>query len=215
MTAGAWKKFAFPASLVILIGLGIAGMRLTMRDPQAHAHGAVDKMLFKPVQAYDFELTDHNGKRAKLSQFRGKTVFFAFGFTHCPSICPATLSHFAAIREKLPADVRDKVQFLFISVDPKRDSQERLKEWVTFFDPSIIGLTGDATTLKGIAYKYKATYTMGKPVDGDPENYSIDHSADAYLIDPSGKWVMAYPFEELPKAVEIAEDITKVVRGAK
>jgi protein SCO1/2 len=214
MAAG-WKKFAFPVFLIVLIGVGIAGMRLTMRDPQAHAHGAVGKMLFQPVKAFDFELTDHDGNPAKLSKFRGKTVFFAFGFTHCPSICPATLSHFAAISDALPADVRDKVQFLFISLDPKRDSPGRLKEWVTFFDPGIIGLTGDTTTLRGVAYKYKATYTVGQPVDGDPENYQLDHSADAYLIDPTGKWVMSYPFEELPKAQEIARDITKVVRETK
>ena len=210
-----WKKLAFPAFLVVLIGVGIAGVRLTMRDPQAHAHGPVEKLLFQPVEAYNFELTDHNGRPANLKQFRGKTVFFAFGFTHCPSICPATLSHFAAIKEALPADVRDKVQFLFVSLDPQRDSPERLKEWVTFFDPEFIGLTGDTTKLRGIAYKYKATYTMGKAAADDPLNYQVDHSADAYLIDPAGKWVMAYPFEELPKAESIAADITKVVRGAK
>jgi protein SCO1/2 len=205
-----WKKFAFPVFLIVVVGLGIAGARLALRDPQAHAHGKVEQMFFQPVEAYDFELTDHNGRPAKLSQYRGKTVFFAFGFTHCPSICPATLAHFVAIKEALPADVRDKVQFLFVSVDPQRDSPERLKEWVTFFDPDFIGLTGDTTKLRGIAYKYKATYTMGRPAADDPKNYQVDHSADAYLIGPDGKWMMSYPFEELPKAHSIAGDIAKV-----
>lgn len=210
MSAPAWKKFAFPAFLLLLIAVGIAGARLAMRDPQAHAHGAVDKLFFQPVDAFNFQLTDHHGKPAELKQFRGKTVFFAFGFTHCPSICPATLSHFTAIKEALPADVRGKVEFLFISVDPQRDSPERLKEYMTFYDPAFLGLTGDTTALRGAAYKYKATYTRQKPAADDPQNYNVDHTADAYLIGPDGRWMMTYPFEELPKARSIAADIAKV-----
>lgn len=210
MSAPAWKKFAFPAFLTLLIAGGIAGARLAMRDPQAHAHGPVEKLLFKPVEAFNFKLTDHNGQPVELKQFRGKTVFFAFGFTHCPSICPATLSHFTAIKEALPADVRDKVQFLFISVDPPRDSPERLKEYVTYYDPAFLGLTGDTTALLGTAYKFKASYTREKPSAEDPQIYNIDHTADAYLVGPDGRWMMSYPFEELPKAESIAADIAKV-----
>lgn len=210
MKSPAWKKFAFPVFLAVLIALGILGARLAMRDPQAHAHGPVEKLLFKPVEAFNFQLTDHNGRPVELKEFRGKTVFFAFGFTHCPSICPATLSHFTAIKEALPAEVRDKVLFVFISVDPSRDTPERLKEYVTFYDPAFLGLTGDSTALMSAAYKYKATYTREAPRDGDPQNYNIDHTADAYLIGPDGRWMMAYPFEELPKAESIAADIAKV-----
>jgi Uncharacterized protein SCO1/SenC/PrrC, involved in biogenesis of respiratory and photosynthetic systems len=215
MKPSSWKKFAFPIFLAVLIVLGIVGARLAMRHPQAHAHGTLEKLLFRPVEAYNFELTDHDGRRVNLKQFRGQTVLFALGFTHCPSICPATLSHFAAIREALPDDVRDKVRFLFISVDPERDTPERLKEWVTFYDPEFLGLTGDVTALRGVAYKYKATYTKGKPAADDPLNYQVDHSADAYLIGPDGRWMMAYPFEELPKAESIARDIARVARSAK
>ncbi len=209
MSAPAWKKFAFPTFLIGLIAVGIAGTQWAMRDPQAHAHGAVEKLLFTPVEAFNFQLTDHNGKPAELKQFRGKTVFFAFGFTHCASICPATLSNFAAIKEALPVDVRDKVQFLFISVDPQRDTPERLKEYVTFYDPAFLGITGDTTALRGIAYKYKATYALGKSAADDPQTYNVDHSADAYLVGPDGRWMMSYPFEELPKAQSIADDIAK------
>lgn len=210
MTGLPWKKLAFPLFLIALVALGIGGAQLAMRDPQAHAHGAVEKLLFKPVEAFNFKLTDHNGQPAELKDFRGKAVFFAFGFTHCPSICPATLSHFTAIKEALPADVRDKVQFLFISVDPQRDSPEQLKDYVTFYDPSFIGLTGDSTALLSAAYKYKASYTKEKPPGDNPMIYNVDHTADAYLIGPDGRWMMAYPFEELPKAQVIAADIAKV-----
>lgn len=210
-----WKKLAFPAFLMLLIALGVAGMRLTMRDPQAHAHGPIEKMLFRPEEAFNFKLTDHNGKPMELKQFRGKTVFFAFGFTHCPSICPATLTHFSAIKDALPANIRDKVVFLFVSVDPQRDTPERLKEFVNFYDPAFIGVTGDTMALKSAAYKYRASYTFGKPEAGDPQNYSVDHSADAYLIGPDGRWMMAYPFEDLPKADVIARDIGKLNTGSK
>lgn len=205
-----WKKLAFPAFLAVLIGAGILAARVALRDPQAHAHGAVEKLLFRPVPAFDFTLTDHEGRTVSLRDFRGKTVFFAFGFTHCPSICPATLSHFAAIRDALPEELRDKVQFVFVSVDPERDTSGRLKEFVTFYDPSFLGLTGDSTALRAAAYKYRASFTKGRPAPDDPNTYNIDHSADAYLIGPDGRWMMAYPFEELPGAEAIARDIVRV-----
>ena len=204
-----WKKFVFPVFLAVLIAAGIAGARLAMRDPQAHAHGTLGKLLFHPTEAYNFKLTDQEARPVELKQFRGKTVFFAFGFTHCPSICPATLSHFTAIKEALPLNVRDDVVFLFISVDPERDTPGRLKEYLAFFDPQFVGLTGDTTALLAAAYKYKASYTVGKPAPDDPESYLIDHTADAYLIGPGGLWEMAYPFEGLPETQKIARDIAK------
>jgi len=209
MMTPAWKKFVFPAFLVVVVAGGIWGAGVALRDPQEHVHGAVDRMLFQPVEAYDFKLTGPDGQPVRLSQFRGRTVVFAFGFTNCPNICPATLSHFAAIRKALPEGVRDKVQFLFVSLDPERDTPERLKEYVPFFDESFIGLTGDLTAIRGVAYKYKATFTKNPPRDGDPKNYFVDHSADTYLINPEGKWVMTWPLEELAKTDEIAGEITR------
>ncbi len=184
-------------------------MRLTSRDPQTHAHNAVDKLLWRPVEAYDFQLDAADGRRISLSQFRGRTVVFAFGFTHCPSICPATLSHFAAIRKALPESAREGVQFLFISVDPERDSPAKMQEYADFFDPKILGLTGSLTDLRALAYKYKGKFTK-LASEGDPRNYFVDHSADAYIIAPDGKWVMSYPFEKLSATQELAADIARV-----
>lgn len=209
-----WKKLLFPSFLVFLTILGIAGARIAMRDPQTHVHGALDRFLWQKVDAPDFKLTDHNGQPFQLSQLRGKVVVFSFGFTNCPNICPATLSHFAAIRGALPPDVRDKVQFLFISVDPDRDAPTRLKEYVPFFDPSFVGLTGTPAELARVAYDYKATYTKEKPKGADPTSYFVDHSADVYLIGPEGKWELSYPFEELPKTEMIVHDIEKLTARA-
>lgn len=205
-------KYFLPVLLTILIAGGIFGAMLAMRDPQTHAHSAFDKIFFQPVEAYDFQLTDHNGRAVKLSQFRGKTVVFAFGFTNCPNICPATLAHFANIRKALPDDVRDKVQFLFISLDPERDTPERLKEYVPFFDASFLGLTGSLTAIQGAVYKYKASFTKNAPRNGDPKDYFVDHTADTYLISPEGKWVMSWPLEELAKTDEVAREIARVAK---
>ncbi len=213
MTAQArplWKRLAFPAFLAVLVAGGIWGAMLASRDPQAHAHGPLEKLLWRPVEAFNFRLTGPDGNPVELKDYRGKTVFFAFGFTHCPSICPATLSHFAAIKDALPERVRDKVQFIFVSVDPERDKPERLKEFVGFYDSAFLGLTGDSTALQSTAYKFKASYSKVRPAEGDPVDYSVDHTADAYLIGPDGMWVMSYPFEELVHADEIAKDIVRV-----
>ena len=205
-----WKKFLLPAFLILLVIGGIIGVQLTMRDPQTHVHGPLDRLLWRKVPAYNFQLTDQNGHPVELAQFRGKVVLFSFGFTNCPNICPATLSHFAAIRKALPEAVRDKVQFVFISVDPDRDSRERLAQYVPYFDPSFLGLTGSPKELAKSAYAYKASFTQEKPKDNDPKNYFVDHTADAYLIGPDGMWELSYPFEELPKTDMIARDIVKL-----
>lgn len=205
------RKLAFPAFLVVLIVLGIAGSLLVTRDPQTHVHGWVDRLLWQRVPAPDFTLTDHNGKSVSLSQFRGKAVLFSFGFTHCPNICPATLSHFVGIREALPEGLRDQVQFLFISVDPERDTPERLKEYVPFFQEDFLGLTGTDAAIRDVVYRYKASFLHGKPRGGDPKDYFVDHTADVFLVGPDGQWELAYPFEELPKTQMIADDIVRLL----
>ena len=205
-----WKKFLFPAFLVLLVAGGIAGSMLATRDPQKHVHGWLDRLLWRKVPAYNFRLTDHNGQPVELAQFRGKVVVFSFGFTNCPNICPATLSHFAAIRKALPEASRDKVQFLFISVDPDRDTRERLAKYVPYFDASFLGLTGSAQDLAKAAYAYKASYKKEKPKADDPKNYFVDHTADVFLIGPDGMWELSYPFEELPKTDMIARDILRL-----
>lgn len=205
-----WKKLIFPACLTLVTIAGIIGCMIAMRDPQEHGHGLLGKLLFQKTDAYNFKLTGHDGRPVELAQFRGKAVMFSFGFASCPNICPATLSHFAAIRKALPGAGHDRVQFLFISVDPERDTRERLAEYVPFFDPSFLGLTGTPEELAQVAYQYNASFKKGKASKGNPKDYFVDHTADAFLIDPEGKWVMSYAFEDLSKTGEIARDIARL-----
>jgi protein SCO1/2 len=132
----------------------------------------------------DFQLTDQNGKVRTLADFKGKVVAIFFGFTRCPDVCPINLSEWAQVLKKLGPDGQ-KLQVLFVTVDPERDTQALLAGYVTAFDPSFIGLTaGDLTATRAVADKYKVFYAKAPNKDG--KDYSIDHTAASYLIDPSG-----------------------------
>ncbi|MET0679413.1 MAG: SCO family protein [Burkholderiales bacterium] len=132
----------------------------------------------------EFQLTDHTGKPRTLTDFRGKVVVVFFGFTQCPDVCPTTLVEMKAVKEKLGKD-GERLQVLFVTVDPERDTPELLAKYVPAFDPTFIGLYGDAEATARTAKEFKVFY---KKVPGSsPNNYSVDHTAALYVYDPSGK----------------------------
>jgi protein SCO1/2 len=132
----------------------------------------------------ELTLTDHTGKTRTLADFKGKVVVVFFGFTQCPDVCPTTLVEMKAVKEKLAKD-GERVQVLFVTVDPERDSPELLAKYVPAFDPSFIGLYGDAEATARTAKEFKVFY---KKVPGSsPTNYSVDHTAALYIYDPSGR----------------------------
>jgi len=134
--------------------------------------------------ARDFQLTGHDGKLRTLADFHGKVVLLFFGFTHCPDICPATLAQFAQTAKQLGADA-DRVQFLFVTVDPERDTVEVLAKYVPAFDARFLGLTGDAQAVARTAKEFKVIFQKqpGKTADA----YSVDHSAGTYVFDREGR----------------------------
>jgi protein SCO1/2 len=132
----------------------------------------------------ELALTDHTGKARTLADFKGKVVVVFFGFTQCPDVCPTTLAEMKAVKEKLGKD-GERVQVLFVTVDPERDSPELLAKYVPAFDPSFIGLYGDAEATARTAKEFKVFY---KKVPGSsPTSYSVDHTAALYIYDPSGR----------------------------
>jgi protein SCO1/2 len=132
----------------------------------------------------ELQLTDHTGKPRTLTDFRGKVVVVFFGFTQCPDVCPTTLVEMKAVKEKLGKD-GERLQVLFVTVDPERDTPELLAKYVPAFDPTFIGLYGDAEATARTAKEFKVFY---KKVPGSsPNNYSVDHTAALYVYDPSGK----------------------------
>jgi protein SCO1/2 len=134
--------------------------------------------------AQGFELRDHHGQLKTLADFRGKVVVVFFGFTHCPDVCPTTLAEMANIRQQLGA-AGERLQVLFITVDPQRDTAALLADYVPAFDASFIGLRGDeAQTAQVIKdFKLYAEKVPNKSGDG----YSIDHTAGSYVFDTEGR----------------------------
>lgn len=132
----------------------------------------------------DFALTDQNGVPRTLADFRGKAVVVFFGYTHCPDVCPTTLAELAETMKRLGADAA-RVQVLFVTVDPERDTPALLKQYVPAFDPHFLGLYGNADALAATAKEFKVLYQ--KQPGSTPGSYTMDHSAGSYVYDPKGR----------------------------
>lgn len=160
--------------------------------------------------ARDFHLTDFDGKPRQLADFRGKAVVMFFGYTQCPDVCPTTMSELVQVKQQLGAD-GDRLQALFVSVDPERDTPAVLKAYMTGFDPSFLGLyAASPEALAALAKDYKVYY---KKVDGKtPGSYTMDHTAASYVYDPQGRLRL---FERYGTPVtDLAADIGLLLKGA-
>ena len=137
-----------------------------------------------------FTLTAHTGERISDEAFRGKFMLVSFGFTHCPDVCPAELQVMtAALDEMGPED--ERVQPLFITIDPERDTADHLAEYMAYFHPRFIGLTGTPEEIASVAKAYHVWY---QKVDGDSPDYVMDHTSIMYLMDPDGEFVQHFSF---------------------
>ena len=134
--------------------------------------------------ASDFALIDHHGKPRTLADFKGKAVLVFFGFMNCPDVCPTTMAEMANVMQQLGPQA-EKVQVLFITVDPERDTPELLAKYVPAFDPRFIGLTGDKAAIEKVAKEFKVFYQ--KVPGKEPGSYSMDHTAGSYVFDPQGR----------------------------
>lgn len=133
--------------------------------------------------AKNFALTDHTGKPRTLADFKGKVVVMFFGYTQCPDVCPTTMVEMANVMKALGADA-DRVQVLFVTVDPDRDTQEILSQYVPAFDKRFLGLRGDAAQTEKVAKEFKVFYQ--KVPGKQPGSYTMDHTAGSYVFDPAG-----------------------------
>lgn len=132
----------------------------------------------------DFTLTDHNGESYSLYDNNEKIKLLFFGYTHCPDACPAMLAKLNGVFIRM-GKTSERVEILFISVDPERDDAARLKEYLGYFNMPVTGLTGDAQTIAGVASRYQATYE--KTDSGSAAGYFVDHSTNLYLLDKKGE----------------------------
>lgn len=132
----------------------------------------------------DFALKDHNGNVRRLADFKGKAVLVFFGFTHCPDVCPTTLAELANVMKELGPQA-DKLQVLFVTVDPERDTPEVLAKYVPAFDPRFLGLSGTPAETEKMAKEFKVFYQ--KAPGKTPGSYTVDHTAGSYIFDTQGR----------------------------
>lgn len=180
------------AILITVVGCGAP-------QPAATPTPETVSIVDPPVQIADFTLTDQNGKSAHLSDYSGKLVLLAFGYTHCPDVCPVTLAHFKIVKTILGAQA-DKVAFLFISVDGKRDTPERLNEYIPAFDSTFVGMMGADVTVRQIITEFGGTYTLNDG-GGLRIDYTVDHTAASFALDGTGKWIRKYAYGTEPEVI--------------
>ncbi|MAD81028.1 MAG: SCO family protein [Planctomycetaceae bacterium] len=148
------------------------------------------------ILARDFELTDHEGRRFRLRDERGKVVLLFFGFSHCPDVCPTTLSSWAKIEEAL-GDLAKQVTFVFVTVDPERDSADRLAKHLGVFSPEFLGLRGTQEELARVSEAYRIKTKRVSLPEG-MMGYVIDHSTRMFLIDQKGVLQRQYHYRTYP-----------------
>src|SRR5437867_10474512 len=194
-------KFSVMMTTVVLAAmLSGAWLAATYRENGSRAMLLPDRVMTlfpdpKPLTA--FALTDHENRVFDLSRLKGKWSFLFFGYTHCPDICPTTLATLARAHESIAKSTvgAKDVQFVFISVDPNRDTAGKLRQYVTYFDTSFLGVTGDDAQLGKLAAQLGAAYEVA--ITPGVENYPVYHTAAVFLVDPRTRYhaVFALPLD--------------------
>lgn len=159
--------------------------------------------------ARDFRLTDHNGRVRSLADFRGRVVAVFFGYTHCPDVCPTTLADFAAAL-RLMGPAGDRVDVVFVTVDPERDTADLLRQYVPAFHPRFLGMRTDPESLRELAGEFKVVYQKSGVKAAD--DYLIDHSAGTFVYDTQGRLRLLVPYGTGPEA--IAQDLQTLLADA-
>lgn len=169
------RRFVLRAGVAAVAALGLAACGKKPSFNSTDVSGA--------ELGTDLSLTDFNGQPRTLQDFKGKVLVVFFGFVQCPDVCPTTLAEFVQVRNSLGKD-GERVQVAFVTVDPERDTPEILRQYVTQFDPSFVGLRGDADATARVAKSFKVFYA--KVPGKEPGSYTMDHTAGVYIYDPEG-----------------------------
>jgi len=197
-----------------MVGMALGGLligaafgALALRTADTPDNGSAVAVSGKPLVGGPFSLIDQNGKRVTDQDFRGKVMLVFFGFTNCPDICPAGLQVMSAALQKLGTRGDDIVP-LFITLDPERDTPEKMSEYVKNFSPRLVGLTGSASDIAATAKAYRVFYQK-VPDEKNPQNYSVDHSAFFYLMGKDGSFLAPIALTNDP--AQLASSIDKAL----
>lgn len=156
----------------------------------------------------EFELTAGDGEPFTPEDRAGHVRLLFFGFTNCPDICPATLARLQNAVNQMPEGMQDEVALLFVSVDPKRDTPEKVGDYVDFFGDNVVGLTSEEPALRELAKRYRTTFSYGEP--DDEGNYDVSHSSAVYVFDGQGRARLLIRLDQTIN--EISEDLERLVR---
>ncbi|UTF59129.1 SCO family protein [Gilvimarinus sp. DA14] len=173
---------------VAFMALVVAGVVHKLLSPRVMTQSELQlnrAIVFdKPRRFEDFELLNQNGEPFTKDDLTGQWSLLFFGFTHCPDICPTTMADMARLKQNLPADIAAQTQGVLVSLDPARDTPELLKDYVAYFDPEFVGVTGDFLQIRRFANQVNVAFT--KVTQGD--DYTVDHSGNIVLINPYGDY---------------------------
>lgn len=189
-------------NLILIMSLLLLGS-CSESEPPSPYH-AIDVSWQHPHA--DLKLADFNGKQRKLSEFRGKVVVLFFGYTHCPEVCPTTLADLAQVMRQLGPDAA-RVQVVFVTLDPERDKPAMLAKYVTSFDPSFLGLYGDARATAEAAKSFGVNYEKQFDKQG---SYTLDHTDGIYMLGVRGNPLLISPYGQ--RAELLVDDIRLLLR---
>ncbi len=159
--------------------------------------GEIDPGRFKgtimptTIPAPDFTLTNGDGEQVMLSDYQGKIVLLYFGYTFCPDVCPATLADLKVVQERLDEE-GEKIQVIMVTVDPDRDTPQKLAEYVSHFHPTFIGLSGSKEEIDAAGEGYGIYYEKHEGTEAT--GYLVDHTARVFVIEPDGTYRLSFPF---------------------
>lgn len=200
------RNFSWAMALIATMAFaGYAGWRTFGPQQQVPTAKQISQSLIKS----EFELIDHQGNPVTDEDYRGKWLLVFFGFTNCPDVCPTRLNQIAVVMDNL-GDKAAKVQPLFITVDPERDTPERMAEFVGAFDSRITGLTGTPEQMTASTKSFKAYYAKAVQ-ETAPDGYTMEHTASLYLIDPKGRFVRPYSYNATIE--EMSDDLRERLQG--
>jgi protein SCO1/2 len=200
-TAATWRRSAARLFMALLAGsllaaCGEPGPQFKNVDITGAEYGK------------DFHLKDAGGKARSLADFRGKVVVMFFGYTHCPDVCPLTMAELRDVMKRL-GDQRSRVQVLFVTLDPERDTGSLLAQYVPAFDKEFIGLYGDAQATAETARAFRVFYQ--KQPGKTPDSYTLDHTAATYVFDPQGRLRLFVRYDQ-DASEKHAEDLASDIR---
>jgi protein SCO1/2 len=181
----------------VLLGLAVA---LWILRPEKTGQETDPGRYFldNPLPAPSFTLTSHRGEVVRSSDFGDKLLVVFFGYTFCPDVCPLTLSHLSQALRDMGED-RARIQVLFVSVDPMRDTPERLARFLGNFDSSFLGLTGSEEEIRAVADAFGVYFARA----GEGDDYTVDHTARTYVIDPAGLIPLTFPVTATPREMTL------------